>query len=175
MDLALEVTYEDVKVQIEKLVLCFRRRYGGDYEELKSMAGLLFVDAYNAYDRKRGCAFTSYIGSKIWNGLIDYLRANSARKRTMKSEVINLRSIADKEQSDFDLNEFMAMLSPDARRMVKLIVEKPPMDVLLAIRQRGKATPNNIWGGVKEFLFDIGWTSEMIRSSYSEIREALRQ
>ena len=65
---AVTVTYLDVKNLIYDTCHKFKRRYGGNIEELIDCANYFFVLAYHSHDAAKS-SFTTYLRFKIWHGL----------------------------------------------------------------------------------------------------------
>ena len=66
---AMEQTYADVEKLIKKVVWDFKKRYGGDFQELLGEAELSFVMAYKSWEKDR-VKFTTYLCKSIKNNLL---------------------------------------------------------------------------------------------------------
>jgi RNA polymerase sigma factor (sigma-70 family) len=147
--------YKDHTRLLHKICWDFRTRYGGDWEELRSIANLHFMQAIRSYDDKRA-SLSTWVRLKVWNALRDNQKKETVRNRR---EHFNY-DIPDRQR--FDLDQFKKELSPKARRMI---------NVALAKRERTKKEKRN---AVIQYFKDIGWSMKTIMEGFAEIAEALQ-
>lgn len=169
---AITSTYEDVEFLIKKTVHEFQKRYGGDFEELQSHAHLLFMDAWKKHNRERA-SFPTWCRYRVWYGLLDVLRTKMQKDNRHKQVPLSPDATAPRPW----LREFLADLSNDAKMIVMLVLDTPK-DIELNMRRRRRLYKEEkdrarTRRAVREFLRDIGWTKDQVRTAFTEIKEAL--
>jgi hypothetical protein len=170
---AVTETYHDVEGLLDQIAWRFIRRYGGEYNEIRSEANIHFLAAYSRFDSSEG-EFKSWVNRRVFLCLLETLRKKIMRNNRLP------RTDADPDSlvvntSSFIALDFLDELSEDARTIVSLVLEGS-MDVNLATYERGgdNPKPHHIRWAIWEVCKDFGWTFNRMKESFQEIREALR-
>jgi hypothetical protein len=178
-----EETYEEVRKLIYHMVHLFRRKHGGDFEELVAEANLAFAKAYRKYDYTFGCPFTSYLCVAIYRHLLRKKQKEMRRKKLWSVSIDQLMgsegygtiaaSIVDDVGDTSYLVSRLEELSDDASTVVDLIVASPK-EFASVVADSGGATGCNRWRGIlREYLRGMGWTNLRVSESFDEIGYAL--
>jgi DNA-directed RNA polymerase specialized sigma24 family protein len=167
-DRACEDTYLEVQNLLRSIVGRHRRRWGGDFDDIMSVANEAFLAAYGAYDAARGASFSTFLTAVAlthlgrWQGL--------QRVRPGRTPVhADLDAVPD-HRARFDAAAFAAELSEDGRTIVEAVVEAPG-EMADAVRP-GLGGPGRRRRVVR-FLRGLGWTGQRIAESFKELSEAL--
>ena len=170
---AMTTTYEDTRLLLYDICHKFRRRYGGNFDDLMSEANLHFMAAYETYDPTKGSKFTTWARFRIWICMLETVRSKMRRAKNPnrpQQEYRDLNTLA--AQAKFDIESFVSDLSEDASRVVGLVMDSP-QDILYSIRSLGGHSPSNIKKALLEYLKDLGWSVSRIKESFLEIKQAL--
>ena len=171
--------YKDHENLIYKMVIEFRKQYGGDFDELISEARLIYWELYSGNGRryireKPNYSFASSVCFFIRQMLSDLRRKQLYRKshsQELNTDPIELDSKPGKPKTTF-LVELFDELSEDSRQIVTICLANNGF----VMRDDG---PNR---GLKkisdeDFLFtylrNIGWRVTRIQDAFDEIKEAL--
>lgn len=138
-------------------VAYFRRRYGGDAEELTSAAEELYVKACLTHDPKRG-GFAKWVRWCVWNGLLEQVRKAAKRERLLRRNEMP-DELPQRER--WSLPAFLADLSREAVEVVTYVLGEPSPR---ADRRRN---------AVVRKLLRRGWKGTAILRVFREIRESL--
>ncbi len=175
--MAVETTYGDVEKMIFKICHKFRRRYGGDFNELVARGNELFMRSYRKYNPEDG-SFTTYLWLRVWGGLMDDLRGKLRKERRLTEVNHPLENVAQLEPSDWDVPTFLKGLSGDAKVVVMLTLTAPkdiPHAMMMKSVERCNGKPSAYRTHIKEYLLDMGWTFGRITESFKEVGQALTQ
>lgn len=167
-------TYSDVRSLLDKLVRSHKRRYGGNYDDLRADANSLFVEAYDSFDDNKGDFFT-WVKYFVWIRLL-YARRLQLRE-TKRYEDYDPDFVGRNDPNYFNLDEFLDGLSEDAAYVVRMALNPPKKIVRMLTRgertggTRGR--PKEMGHAIREYLTKIGWTFRRVATSFNEIRKAL--
>lgn len=163
----IEEAYESVKGLVHDVVYRFLKTYGGDLEELKSVAYTSFTENFYRYDREKA-KLTTWIRNSIYRDLVDYLRLKIAReKRWSLADKEFLENYLDERVKRFKVKSFLEDLSSDARLVITIVLHNPKEVKLDEKRPKGFKKV------IKNYLIDIGWSLNRVIRSFKEIKEAL--
>jgi len=155
--------YEEIKTDLSKTVNTFRRMYGGEVDDLRSLAGELFTIACHEYDPKRA-DLQGFVHWKIWYGLLNRKRAD----RPLKMQKLPRQLIGRRQ---FSLRKLFAEISQDARTIIRLFVD-PPAEVTNLASKQGRV--EDLRRAVELYLSQSsGWTWLRMGKAFTEIQEAL--
>ena len=162
---AMETTYRDVEHLIYNTIHRFIKRYGGDFEHLKSVCLMAYTNAYHEYDDTRA-SFVTKVSWNCWKDMLEDLRRTIRRNGKVTYKSFKGDEISFREPRFLDL---LDSLSTDAKQVVKLVTETPRglIDALSA----DSKTPRSC---IRAYLKGLGWTASRITESFSEIRKALQ-
>ena len=160
-------TYSDMDNLICDIVWGFAARYGGEFDELKAEANLLFLSAVESYNEIKG-AFTTWLYCRVWVGLQTFSRI----ERKHKHIELPLGRIRSKPAPN--LFAMLNDLSNDGRTIAKIIFE-PPEGLTDSDLEKGfNACTTRIY--IKNYLKTrLGWTGKRIKESITEIRQILTE
>lgn len=161
-------TYRDVEKMIHQVAHKFARRYGGDHEELVSIAHEGFVLAYNSHDPATS-NFTTWVYWQMWYAMMNSRRAD-ARHLAQPAGDAAVDWVAP--EGGFDLDAFIEGLGNDAVTVLRLVFETPAEVAAVAEAKGGHAL--NLRSTIREYLRGLGWTAARIAESFEEIGDALR-
>jgi hypothetical protein len=158
-------TYEEHQKLLFHICHNFRKKYGGDFDELMGQANLAFMEAYNSFDRKKG-EFSKRLAVMVWAALFEPMR-KEARRNSMLGKVETPLELFGMDYPHFGQDE----LSEDARAVWNLVTSMPE-----TLRQDARKC-----GGIekagKRCIYDyfrgMDWPRDRIRNTFQEIREAL--
>ena len=147
----------------------FRRKYGGNHEDLFSHAQEIFMVAHEDFDPSKGMKFSTYVRQCIWWRLMDGLAKEQHRVKQIPREDFGQTEykLSITRQRPFDLDDFCEIsgMGKDAKTIVKLAATRT--EVPGEIR-KGKAA-------LKEILTDeLKWGRLRIRKAFQEITAALK-
>ena len=170
--------YELVRGLIYDQVHKFRRRYGGEFDELLGQANLAFCLGHNQYitgQTATGLPYTAPFATDVrrcvWYQLFDIMRARLSRKAIAEETHIGDRDFAAPTR-EFNAKEWQEELSADARVAAALVLH-PPEAVTAEAEAKG-GTPRNYRSTVRTHLATVhGWRNNRINKAFDEIREAL--
>lgn len=161
-------TYEDMKKLIVGVTYKFWLLHGGDFEDLKGQANLLFIKALDRYDPERS-ALTTWITIRIEKGLLDYI------KRDYRFSCI---SISDELVEccpafpNFSVMDLIDNLGQDAHVVLSLFLSTP-REILSSIRDE-KVRTNHVASCIKNRLRNrlrqMGWNRRRIVKAFNEIK-----
>ena len=166
-------TFYDVKNLLHKIVHKFRRRYGGDYQELFSQASLYYVKAYNTFDPSRG-SFTKRIGYNVWMDLLSEKRRQAIAVKNRPAYCWDpdwFECVAEQERRGLNVARLLGTISPDAAFVIKIVLDLPvPPE---GDGWRPHKCPSYSHRSLIRFLSGLEWTGQRILESFAEIKEAL--
>lgn len=176
-------TYKRYERLIASLAFQFIRSYGpavGNHEELVSIGGELFMEAYNRYDPERGSSFRNWLCTWIWRRWIEQLRKEIWRSRPngdYKTTCVNYVDMTECEYgsdvSQFHLTEFLETISEDARTIVELVLDTHEELRRVMLSDDPNPSGRSARKGLRQYLDGLGWENGRISDTFREITEAL--
>jgi len=172
-------TYKDLERWVNKLIHQAAFRWPNvNTAELRSAAYLGYCVAYQTYEPDRG-AFSTWVGLKVKTAMLEYVRAQIAKAK--KVEALFSQLVPDpfafdtpeQPKSKFRVNEWLHQLSPDAKKVAKLVLFDPPIDIKLLLKQFGEDRKDAYRRAIKTFLTEINWSRDRIKKAFQEIKESL--
>jgi hypothetical protein len=168
---AMAIVYEDVKEVLDKTVGGFVRKYGGEFEELRAQADLIFVAQAPTYDPvKVAKPFETWLRYWVWYSLLDGLRASYAQCRKPTGGLVALDDVVGVAAPVDPVGDITEGLSPDAVEVAALALQTPP-DMQRVIVAKG-GTPRNHLSVYREHFVRLGWTSDRVTAAFTEIRNS---
>jgi len=160
---AVSETYKDVEKLVYKAAWDFKRRHGGEIDDLISRANEIYLDVFRSHDAGKS-PFTRWLRYKILCGLMDDLRRVLYRQATIAQEL--RPDMTDLPQRTLGSILRGDQVSGDIHDILHLIGESPSeLRSLMRIHKR-----NGLW----DYLRGFGWPARRIQESFEEITEALR-
>lgn len=161
-------TYQDVYKLICHIVWKFQRANGGDFEEMKSIANMTFMDAFFSHDESKA-SFPTWLQIKIRHSLLERMRESCKREKSTVGD----KSLEDQfviyHRPFWELTE---ELSHDAQTIVELLWELPEtlQDTML---EKG-THPRNARAALRLYLKTFfGWTEKHVVETFAEITEVI--
>lgn len=173
--------FHDVERLIHHTVNNFRRRFGGDYEELFGQAQIAYLLGFDAYcnGKNNSPVFETEIRRWVHYELFDRYRTETGFRRVGGKEGNQRRVVAEEEMGTFvddygafDRMELEDELTADGRELLALVLDTPPA---LAAQAAGRGgNPNNWRACIKAWCRDhLGWTAERIADAWAEVQVAI--
>ena len=167
-------TYADMRGLVSETAYRFWRNHGGDLDDLKAQANLIFIYAVDDYDSSKGTKISTWVAYRIKKRLLDYMRSGY---------VPNHNSIGDEHDDDFQFEsksnenfsvmELLDEMEQDARIVLCLFLNTPK-EVLLTIFDdknfRLDHTGGCMRNRLRNRLRQMGWTIRRIRKAFDEIK-----
>ena len=164
--------YEQVKNLIYDTVWKFKRRYGGDFEELLSDANYHFIEAWNDYDPDYGTKLSTFVRNAIWFNLIDQLRRKATRDRHIMVSSVTIENQGYTQTRNDPIGDLADELTEDAKTVLELVLNSPA-EISAAIWTKG-GQPRNFRSCIRTYLQRLGWTAARVTESFDEIRQAIK-
>lgn len=154
--------YEGVRRFVYQVCFKFHRRYGGDLDEIISLAHYQYTQAVLKHDPTRA-KFITYVGYIVWMKLLD-AHITAIQKLNGFRRNIGARLEAIPSRTGFDLDRFVQELSDDAGHAIRLATSSRwPRNMAPKIRR--KLT--------RHILRKQGWNDQRVVSAFTEVQEAL--
>ena len=160
--IAVEQTYMDVENLIRKTVWKFQKKYGGEFDELFAQANLIYMLAYNDYERGRS-QFTTWLHFRIIKGLQQQLRENYKTPR-INDEVTNLEEIAVFYPKK-SMNLLEDLFKDDVKNLIEMAIK--------AYNEHGKLqSKRSVSYYIRKHLQkDLGWTVSQVNKKLKKIKK----
>lgn len=173
-------TYYEVSRLLDFMVNKFIVRNGGDFEEYRAEANMIFVNVYDWWEPGNGSKFTSSVCNAVYRRL-QYLRnreyarhhlhcASLDRSTKMDGQRTSWANCIADNTTEFDRESFEANLSSDACVVLRLLLDSPQEIVDIAVNKGG--TPVDWRSAIRSYLSDIGWSVNRIKESFRELKES---
>jgi len=163
-----EKRLREVEPLIFHTVNKFISHYGGDYDELLSIAYAGYLSAFRRFDEQGGSSFPSWVRYEVWTCMFnEFIKRQNLRKR--HQEYIQTNDLLS--QIIKPLIELIDELSEDAFEVVNLILNTPD-ELQKSIKHNGGSN-KKVKKLVYSHLKDNGWQRDKILKSFNNIQEAL--
>lgn len=169
-------------LQVEKMIYAtawkFKRKFGGDIDEIISEANLIYAQYAPLFRRrytKKGhlITFAQYIHYFLWKRLeYPLLRKKVRHNRIAKQHELSDEPLAP-TTGDFDPHEWMKALSDEAKFVVNAVLEIPIDLRVCLVRRDSKSPAYSFRCALREYLRDLGWSVKEVSQSFKEITGAL--
>ena len=173
--MAMEDTFAEVKALVFAQVKEYKRRYPLlDYDEALSGAMFAYMDAYYKFRPEKG-DFPKWVVFKVRMKIrkIIHLACRAQAEGPKSYDRWDEYPTPASEQT-FNLEEFLAPLSGDAQQVVRYVINFPPIDVLVLLKeQTGTSNPVKFRTALKKFLRESDWSRDRITAAFDEVRLAL--
>jgi DNA-directed RNA polymerase specialized sigma subunit len=188
-------TYKDMRGLVSETAFKFWKVYGGDLDDLKGQANLIFIHAVDDYDSSKGAKLSTWVAYRIKKRLLDYMRSiyepTHQSLDALKSEygVDNTHFLCeDFRFIDGDLDFAISKLRPNENFSVMELLDEMERDAHIVL-QLFLSTPKEVIESIlndKNFRLDhtrghmrnrlhnrlrqMGWTIRRIREAFAEIK-----
>jgi len=166
-------TYEDMRGLVSETAYRFWKTYGGDLDDLKAQANLIFIHAVDDYDSSRS-QLTTWLVFRINKRLLDYMR---------RGYVPTHSSIGDghdddfqfelKSNKNFSVMELLDEMEQDACIVLCLFLNTPKEVVETIFNNKNfrlDHTGGKMRNRLRSRLRQLGWTMKRIRKAFEEIK-----
>jgi len=150
-----EMTYKDVELLIYKTARQFRAKYGGDLDDLISVANLCFLEVYQKPFDARKSKFSTWLRTKVWYALLSDRRKKAVR--ASRETATDWENIPENLYS-CDAEESRWQLSEDAEMLIKAALS-------------GQVKSSDALMGIA--CEDRGWSWERLTEGWKEVQEAI--
>jgi len=162
---ALTETYADMERLICKIVWRLTNAYNADFEEVRSEANLIFLNAMKTYDEEKG-ALSTHLTCQITRRLQTYL--HNQKKQTAVYLVSLFEDIED-PTSNLSMIDILDEVGEDAKTLIDLVLETP-VDFMNSIRPNAKNFKTNM---KRHSVKILGWTKRHYKETFEEVTNAL--
>lgn len=152
----LETAYREHRGTVDRTIATFRRRFGGDPDELLSEAIQHFIKAVQTWDPEKG-KLKARITYCVFNGLLDSLR--SRRNIPLHYSLDFLKDMPS--QPRFDPERFCWELSEDEAFVVRAALRTGARN---RVHKRHNLINN---------LMDLGWRQQRVLDVLAQVKENL--
>jgi len=173
---AIEETYFDVEKMLCQLSWKYARLWGIDYNELRSVANVAFMDAYKSWNAERA-SFITHLYYSVTYRLTDFRTQHvrhvarfksGLRKISNPQEEVGFESVPDRVPHP--IVELLSQISDDAKTIVQLVADLPEDLAFIArLKKRGKAK-RELWRYIKNHW---GWSLPRTMAAFTEIQELI--
>lgn len=167
-------TYKDMRGLVSETAYKFWRAHGGDLDDLKAQANLIFIEAVLSHDSKRS-KITTWVVNSISKGLLYYMRSTWYAPTHV--------SIGNGHDDDFELEsksnenlsvmELLDEMEQDAHIILCLFLDTPK-EVILNIFDdknfRLDRTRSRVRNRLRNRLRQMGWTIRRIGEAFDEVK-----
>lgn len=169
--IARQETFLEVEPDIRLTVHRFRLRYGGNMEDLWSIAHEAFMYAFLTFESSCG-SFSSYVRYCTWKQMLEQTRSQCRRNSKLpRVPFDNIREPVTKH--NHFVTDLLDELSEDGKLVVSLVLDAPMDIYMYLLEHKGPQNPNKVRNALRSFLREVGWNTARITESFNEIREAL--
>lgn len=170
---AITETYNDMQNLVNKVAWLFYERYGGDFEEWRAEANLIFISTYHTYRKNKGM-FSTWLYFCIWKKLLTYL--NSLHRQipiasTSSENEDVLKTLEDKTKHSFSPLELLDGIKSDTKILIYLIWQPPEELKKINIKKGSHSCHMKVV--LRNYLSKLGWTGKRIKESFEEITELI--
>lgn len=167
-------TYKDMRGLVSETAFRFWEAHGGDLDDLKAQANLIFIEAVDSHDPQRA-KLTTWVVCSIRQGLLYYMR--STWYRPTHNSIGNGHDddfeFASKSDENFSVMELLDEMEQDARIVLCLFLNTPK-EVILSIFDDKNFRLDHAGGCIRNRLRNrlrqMGWTIRRIREAFEEIK-----
>lgn len=156
--------YHDLRLLVYQITHRFSKRYSIPFEDLVSESHVLFVEAYDKYDRAKGASLSSWVYAQVSWGLMTFMR-KELKHRGLKT----LEEAPEQTQNPhLYLMELQSELSEDARGILSVLLSSGK-DFSIMCRWSRADTHTKAMNVLREHLEDLGWQAREIARGLEEL------
>jgi len=167
----IDQTYKDSERLIYNICWKFHRqcRTDFDFDELVSIANMVFVSAYRRFEQREGeNHWGNFLSLCIWRRLKQRNQFFRRRKNILKHLGFNPTDLFE------NTSHYWECLSEDADFLVQTILSIPnPLEALLS--KTKNRTKRDYRRCLKEFLQNVGWETRRIENAFQELCEVVKE
>lgn len=161
-------TFEQVRLLVYRVTHKFASRYNLPFDELLSVSHYAFVKAYHRFKPRRGAQLSSWVYSRVTTNLQDYIETEfkHGNHDELREELCGM------EDHDSFRVELLSRLHPDARVVVRLVLDAPD-DFATLLRWKRVRTRREVRRALREQLELLGWDDDRIAIAFDDVQQAL--
>jgi len=164
---AITTTYFDTKGMIGKAAWDFYNQYGGDFEDWKSEANMIFTTAYYSHNSTKGI-FTTWLYFQLDKKLREYTRKMYKHQKKIEADIA---TIPERIKDRFSFINLLDETNKDATTIINLVCNPTKSFVKQKI---GKGNhPCHMKKAIGKHLTTLGWTVNRIKESFQEVERIL--
>lgn len=172
-------TYKDMRGLVSETAFRFWEAHGGDLDDLKAQANLIFIEAFDSHDPQRA-KLTTWVACSIRQGLLYYMR--STWYRPTHNSIDNGHDddfeFASNSNENFSVMELLDEMEQDAQIVLCLFLDTPKEVILSLFNDKkrfkhiGKSNHvrTHMRNRLQNRLRQMGWTIRRIRKAFEEIK-----
>uniref|UniRef100_A0A6M3IQ96 Putative sigma-70 region domain containing protein n=1 Tax=viral metagenome TaxID=1070528 RepID=A0A6M3IQ96_9ZZZZ len=164
-----DAIFRQYEKMIYSLVHKSMRKFGGEFEDLKSDAYEAFMLALKSYDESNGTKIITWIHTRIHYHLLSVQLAKPELKHG--ASFVELKEIEGHTVPSAGILATVDELSADAKTITSLVLD-PPQWMLSLSSKRGSSAIH-LGKAIRTFLTEKGWKKNQVRNAFNEIKTAL--
>lgn len=155
----------------------FKKRFGGEFDELVGEANLIYVNEVKRYyettmDSNKGeLPLSSWLAQKIWFGLTNKRNRHENKWANMVEHDEEKHPTHESAARHFGFVDLMDELSSDAKHMVNMLLDSPPH--LKALIEDNNDSMRTIKYTLTKYLKTRGWGVTRIKHTFREIAKVV--
>lgn len=169
-------TYKDMRGLVSETAWRFWVAHGGDLDDLKAQANLIFIYAIDDYDSSKGTKISTWIAYRIKKRLLDYMRSGYVPTHSsigIEHDTEKDFDFESKSNENLSVIELLDEMEQDARIVLCLFLDTPK-EVLLTIFNDKNFRYDHAGGCVRNRLRNrlrqMGWNIKRIKKVFDEIK-----
>lgn len=162
----INTAYTQMRELIAKQAATFKRKYGGEFEELLSTANEAFTKQHHAFFAGKTAIKDDYqaaIRMFIWDAMLE--RTRRSMRRMEKAAMIPIDGLENLIETRPRANWILEDLSKDAAYVVETVLDTPEV---FGTRHITKEV-------VQRHLRTLGWQYKRIKAAFNEIKTVLQE
>lgn len=162
--LQLNSAYEDLQQMVFYITQNFARTFSLQFDDLIGEAHVIFTKEYQRFDPEKGTKLSSWLYTKIWFGLMSFMRKELRHHHLDNVDDLQERSC----NPNLFLSDLRGSLSEEANAIVSLILDTPRDFELLLCMNRANSR-QRVLATLREHLGDSGWDDDDVERHITEI------
>lgn len=168
-------TYADMRGLVSSTAYRFWRTHGGDLDDLKAQANLIFIEAVDSHNPQKS-KLTTWVAISIRNGLLSYMRSTWYKPTHVSIDDKIEDGLIEsklKPNENFSVMELLDEMEQDARIVLCLFLNTPK-EVIESIfkdkKFRADHTSGKVRNRLRNRLRQMGWNIRRIKEAFEEIK-----
>ena len=168
-------TYKDMRGLISETAYKFWRIHGGDLDDLKAQANLIFIQAVDDFDSSKGTKISTWIAYMVRKRLFDYMRRGYTPTHiSIGNGHDDSFEFESKSNENLSVMELLDEMERDARIVLHLFLSTPREVILTILNDKNfrlDHTGGCIRNRLRNRLRQMGWTIRRIRNAFNDIKQ----
>lgn len=167
-------TYKDMRGLVSETAYRFWRIHGGDLDDLKAQANLIFIHAVDDYDSSKGAKISTWIAYRIKKRLLDYMRSGYVPiHSSIGLEDDDDFNFESKSNENLSIIELLDEMEHDAHIILYLFLNTPK-EVIESVFNDKNFRLDHAGGKMRNRLRNrlrqMGWTIRRIKKAFAEVK-----